>query len=138
LLEEAEALSKTGRLQEAEAKYLESILEEDKEGPRALWRKFGPASARYEALAKLYYHTNRDSLALQVMDQYLTRCEESGKDDVRMKRLREGMASGGFKRIEIKGWDYPRPDTEAGEARQVGGPEGIGAEAGEEPGVDGL
>jgi hypothetical protein len=111
LFGEAEALRKAGRVREAELKYLESIEEEEKEGPKAPWRQTGPAPSKYEALAKLYYYTNRDDLALGIMDKYLSYCEDCGKDDVQMKRLRESMANGSFKRKLIRGWAYSADDS---------------------------
>lgn len=106
LYNEAEALRKAGRIHEAELKYLDSIKEEEKEGPKASWRQTGPAPTRYESLAKMYYNTNRDDLALQVMDKYLAYCQDCGKDDLRMKKLRASMADSSLKRQIVKGWAY--------------------------------
>lgn len=106
LYNEAEALRKAGRVHEAELKYLDSIKEEEGEGPKAPWRQTGPAPTRYESLAKLYYNTNRDELALQVMDKYLAYCQDCGKDDLRMKKLRASMADASLKRQIVKGWAY--------------------------------
>lgn len=108
---EAEALRKAGRIHEAELKYLESIEEEEKEGPRAPWRQTGPAPSKYEALAKMYYYTNRDDLALRIMDKYLACCMGCGKDDEQMKRLRANMENSSFKRELIKGWAYSVDDS---------------------------
>jgi hypothetical protein len=108
---EAETLRKAGRVREAELKYLESIEAEEKEGPKAPWRQTGPAPSKYEALAKMYYYTDRDDLALGIMDKYLSYCEDCGKDDVQMKRQRESMANGSFKRKLIRGWTYSADDS---------------------------
>lgn len=110
LYNEAEALRKAGRVHEAELKYLDSIKEEEKESPKASWRQTGPAPTRYEALAKMYYNTNRDGLALQVMDKYLSYCKDCGKEDLRMNKLRASMADGSLKRMLIKGWAYSVDD----------------------------
>ncbi len=106
LYNEAEVLRKAGRVHEAELKYLDSIKEEEKEGPKASWRQTGPAPTRYESLAKMYYNTNRDELALEIMDKYLSYCNDCGKDDLRMKKLRASMADSSLKRQIIKGWAY--------------------------------
>lgn len=111
LYNEAEALRKAGRVHEAELKYLDSIKEEEKESPKASWRQTGPAPTRYEALAKMYYNTNRDELALQVMDKYLSYCKDCGKEDLRMKKLRASMADSSLKRMLIKGWAYSVDDS---------------------------
>jgi len=103
---EAEALRKAGHLDEAEKKYLGSIRAGEAD---RCWRETGAAPAMYEALAKLYYHTNRDEKALKVLDRYLAFQENIGRSSIEMKMLRERMSKGDFRRMKQKGWNYEQP-----------------------------
>ena len=104
LYNEAENLRKAGHVKEAEEKYWQSIKVGEKS---EAWQKYGPAPAMYRELAKLYYHTELDEKALEVLDRYM---ELTGKNRTDFKTLRERFENEDFRRLKNKYDSKPTGD----------------------------
>lgn len=95
LFYEAKSLIKEGYVEKAINKFWESIYAGEKSED---WIKYGPAPAMYRELAKIYYHTNQDKKALEVIDRY----NKFGGTHSEMIVLREKIANKKFRRLKNK------------------------------------
>jgi len=95
----AEDLRKNKKATKAINSYWQSIKEGEKSKD---WKEYGPAPAMYRELAKVYYHTGNDKKAVDVLDRYLKLKKKSGYSDSKIKKLRNRMKSGDFRRLKNK------------------------------------
>lgn len=95
----AEDLRKNKKAAKAINSYWQSIKEGEKSKD---WKEYGPAPAMYRELAKVYYHTGNDKKAVDVLDRYLKLKKKAGYSDSKIKKLRNRMKSGDFRRLKNK------------------------------------
>ncbi|MBM7624750.1 tetratricopeptide repeat protein [Sporohalobacter salinus] len=94
MYKKAEKLRKRGKIEKAEDKYLEAIETDEfcNKSP-----DYEPNSRMYEQLAKLYYHTERDNKAIEVLDRYL----KIKKDD-KINEFKKRITNKDFRRLTNK------------------------------------
>lgn len=95
----AEELRKDKQVNQAEQTYWQAIKAGEASSD---WQTKGPQSKPYKKLAKLYYHTERDEQALEVIDRYLKLAQKFDINTETMEELKQRLAQGDFRRLVNK------------------------------------
>ncbi len=92
----AEELRKNKQVTQAEQAYWQAIKAGEASSD---WQTNGPQGKPYKKLAKLYYHTERDEQALEVIDRYLKLARKFDMNTETIEQLKQRLAQGDFRRL---------------------------------------